>query len=309
MIGMAQYGLPALLQRVGARPRGNRHDCPKCGGARTVTNGEDVFYCHKCQWRGNTVSLAKELGVYQRISPAEYRELQRSRELAHAAERTKETRKHAEARRLAESIWAKARPAPETHPYLTRKRVMPDGVRLSCENLVIPVRDVDGILQSLQFISAVGDKRFLSGGRVTGCGYGLGSLNRRIWLCEGFATAATIFKATGEAVIVCFFAGNLQHVAGALLAKYPRVILIIGADNDQETPGNPGRTAAISAARRFGLCAVWPTFPPGAEGTDFNDLALEIGISGVREELRRSEEVVFAGNATKIKMPTGGKDS
>jgi hypothetical protein len=35
--------------------------------------------------------------------------------------------------------------------------------------LVLPLRDADGNLHSLQFIGADGSKRFLSGGRVTGC--------------------------------------------------------------------------------------------------------------------------------------------
>ena len=68
-------------------PRGNRHDCPKCGGLRTVTHSDEAFYCHKCQWKGNTVSLAKELGLYQRLSTAECREVHQRRERASRAAR------------------------------------------------------------------------------------------------------------------------------------------------------------------------------------------------------------------------------
>jgi putative DNA primase/helicase len=303
-----QFDLGTLLEKAGGRPHGNRFDCPKCGGLRTVSHTDELYYCHKCQWKGNTVSLAKELGLYQRLPPAEYREFQRTRELAHEVERDKETRKHAEARRLAESLWAKARQAPETHPYLTRKRVMPHGLRLSCANLVIaipdlegvrrrrqfipagslviPVRDVGGTLHSLQFITPTGDKQFLYGGRVAGCCYGLGLLNERLYLAEGFATGGTIFEATGEAVAVCFFAGNLQYVAEAVRRKCPRAELIICADNDRKTPGNPGLSAAKAVARRFMGRAVWPTFPPGAGGSDFNDLAREIGTEALRQELQ-----------------------
>jgi hypothetical protein len=184
---------------------------------------------------------------------------------------------------------------------------MPHGLRLSCANLVIaipdldgverrqfipagslviPVRDVEGTLHSLQFITSKGDKQFLSGGRVAGCCYGLGSLDQQIWLCEGFATAATVFEATHEAVAVCFFAGNLQHVAEAVRRKYPRAELVICADNDRKTPGNPGLSAAKAVARRFMGRAVWPVFEEGTDGSDFNDLAQQIGIAGVREELR-----------------------
>jgi len=87
MIAAAPFEIGSLLEQAGARPRGNRHDCPKCGGLRTITRTDECFYCHKCQWKGNTVSLAKELGLYQRLSPAEYRELRQERERADRAAR------------------------------------------------------------------------------------------------------------------------------------------------------------------------------------------------------------------------------
>ena len=65
------------------------------------------------------------------------------------------------------------------------------------------------------------------------------------------------------------------------------MVITLAADNDATKPGNPGRMAAIAAARRFGLTAVWPTFPHGKAGSDFNDLALEMGFDAVREELQR----------------------
>ena len=82
---VTQLGIPGLLDQAGARPRGNRHDCPKCGGLRTITHTEECFYCHKCGWKGNAVTLQKELGIYQRIPSAEYRELMQTRERTHEA--------------------------------------------------------------------------------------------------------------------------------------------------------------------------------------------------------------------------------
>ena len=79
--------LPALLEMSGARPRGNRHDCPRCGGLRTVTHTPECFYCHKCQWKGNAVTLAKELGRDRRVCSAEYRELCQNGERADRAAR------------------------------------------------------------------------------------------------------------------------------------------------------------------------------------------------------------------------------
>ncbi|MGH9403916.1 MAG: hypothetical protein ACRD2P_17680 [Terriglobia bacterium] len=85
MGALVQADIGALLEQAGAHPRGNRHDCPKCGGLRTVTHSEEVFFCHKCQWKGNVVGLEKELGIYRRIPSAQYREFCRKRERAHEA--------------------------------------------------------------------------------------------------------------------------------------------------------------------------------------------------------------------------------
>lgn len=83
---VAEYELVPLLEQAGARPRGNRHDCPKCGGVRTVTHTAECFYCHRCQWKGNAVTLAKELGIRRAWLPrAEYIRQQQDRERAHKA--------------------------------------------------------------------------------------------------------------------------------------------------------------------------------------------------------------------------------
>lgn len=85
MATVAEYEITDLLEQAGCHPRGNRHDCPKCGGLRTVAHSAEAFFCHRCQWKGNAVTLEKELGVYQRITSAEYQELRRRRDRAHDA--------------------------------------------------------------------------------------------------------------------------------------------------------------------------------------------------------------------------------
>jgi len=83
-----QPDIAALLERAGARPRGNRHDCPQCGGRRTVTHGAEVFFCHKCGWKGNSITLERALGLRRQWIPsAEYIRRQRQRERANEAAR------------------------------------------------------------------------------------------------------------------------------------------------------------------------------------------------------------------------------
>jgi putative DNA primase/helicase len=182
------------------------------------------------------------------------------REKAQASRREREarvTRQRAEARMRAASIWRASAPAPDAHPYLLAKHVRSHGLRLHRGCLVVPLRDASGALESLQFIGPDGTKRFLKGGRVGGCYFGIGVPAGAILIVEGYATGATVHEATGQAVAVAFDAGNLPHVANALRAKYPDLRIVLCADNDTGSPGNPGVTKAIEAARRVnGLLAV-----------------------------------------------------
>jgi hypothetical protein len=85
-----EYDLADLLQKAGARVRGNRADCPRCSAARTVSYTAEVFYCHHagCDFRGNAFTLARELGIARRLPPAEARTLRLERGRAEAAAST-----------------------------------------------------------------------------------------------------------------------------------------------------------------------------------------------------------------------------
>lgn len=196
-------------------------------------------------------------------TPAERAELQRQLQAMRAARDAERDKVQAEARARAAKLWERARPATNAHPYLQRKGVGAYGVRQLRELLLIPARDAAGELHTLQFIGTDGAKRFLSGGRIAGCYCPIGRPLDSLLICEGYATGATLFAATGRAVAVCFSAGNMQPVACALRAKFPALRLIVCADNDQ-TPGNPGLTHATQAARAVGGLVAVPRFDGGA---------------------------------------------
>jgi putative DNA primase/helicase len=194
---------------------------------------------------------------------------------------------HAETRRRAAEIWKMAEPAPATHPYLTKKGIAPYGVRVSWGSLVIPLRDSAGTLQGLQFIDQDGGKKYLTGTRKTGAYFAIGGKPAGVlYLCEGFATGASIHQATGGAVAVAFDAGNLRSVAEALRQKFPGLRIVVCADNDTWTDGNPGATKAREAAEAVeGLLAL-PIFRNTAERpTDFNDLHCLEGPDEVRRQI------------------------
>ncbi len=190
-----------------------------------------------------------------------------------------------EAGAKASRIWSQATDAPANHPYLVKKEVSPAGLKVYRDALVIPIRDTQGTLHSLQFINGAGEKRFLSGGRKQGGFHLIGQPQPNGPLCvaEGVATALSLFEATAYPVAVAFDAGNLKDVAQALRTAYPHCPLIVCADDDHQTPGNPGLTKATEAAKAVrGLLAV-PEFrkPRPDWATDFNDLARLSGAMSV----------------------------
>ncbi len=194
---------------------------------------------------GRELTYAERLAESARIAA-----MQRQR----AAEEVARQRAAAErARRL----WRTTRPVRGAHPYLATKGVNAYGIRALRDSLVIPLRDADGRLWSLQFIGRDGSKRFLIGGRKRGCYFAIGDVGGVLCVAEGYATGASIFAATGHATAIAFDAGNLRPVAEALHAKFPNIKIILCADNDLATPGNPGVTNATLAAQAVdGLLAV-----------------------------------------------------
>jgi len=190
----------------------------------------------------------------------------------------------ANCREKSADIWDKAHDVEMKHSYLAAKGIRPFGIRQLRESLLVPLRDMRGTLHGLQFIFPDGSKKFKSGTAVTGCYHALGKPNGRIMIAEGFATGATLHEITGHAVACAFNAGNLNLVAEALKRKYPDTVLVICADDDHATSGNPGLTKATEAARAVdGLLAV-PCFPETRkqQDSDFNDLARLAGSEVVR---------------------------
>lgn len=199
-------------------------------------------------WKTGTTHTWRAGGT-DPLTPAQHAELQRQFKAMQAARDAERLAVHQVARERAEKLWRTARPADDAHPYLQRKGIRGFGVRQLNGMLVVPARDGAGTLHTLQFISADGNKRFLSGGRIAGCYCAIGRPGKAVLVAEGFATAATVFMATGEATATAFNAGNLPAVARALRAKFPNAKLVICADDDAGTPGNPGMAKATEAAR------------------------------------------------------------
>ncbi len=197
------------------------------------------------------------------------------------------------------------------HAYLTAKGVQCHGVKVEDDGfLIVPMRDTAGKLWNIERINPADskDKKGLYGGRRTGLYHSIGKPDDALIVCEGYATGASIHEATGRAVAVAFNAGGLKPVALALRAKYAALKIIVAADDDHLTDGNPGLTKATAAALAVGGLVAVPSFPAGRgdKDTDFNDLHQLAGADGVRACIDAAIESV-ATNASDV-VATGQID-
>lgn len=164
---------------------------------------------------------------------------------------------------------------PGEHNYLHSKGlghvrgfVLEDGA------LLVPMRHWDtNEVQGAQVIRWLPDerkyeKKMLPGMRAKGAVFRIGSRTAaRTWLVEGYATGLSLECALTtlrlrDAIVVCFSAGNLMHVASML--KGDRLVF---ADNDES---GAGERAAVATGLRYCMA--------GTVGHDANDMHQAEGI-------------------------------
>jgi putative DNA primase/helicase len=197
---------------------------------------------------------------------------------ARAAEQAARAAQHREAASKANAVIQSSKPA-MFHPYLQAKKVLPLGILENDNYLVIPMQDIDGKVWSLQTIKPNGTKQFMAGGRIKDSFYLIGGpVTDQVFICEGFATGASLHMhggeigSKGQPIVVAFNVGNLKGVAMAFRHKYPGINITIAADNDTQTQGNPGLTKGQEAAGLVGGGIIWPSFDGESfTGSDFND--------------------------------------
>jgi putative DNA primase/helicase len=260
-------------------------------------------------WQGAGLAINEKWFSKSRneYTAADRERLKQVREQAEREEREAQEKAGLKAR----ALWKRSAPVIE-HPYATRKKIKLIGLREAYGKLVIPAYH-DGKIVSVQFIADDGQKRFLTGGRKIGCYASIATKEdsrEEIYICEGYATGASIYEAIRCPVVVAFDAGNLKPVAEAIRAKYPDSKIIIAGDNDQWTAANPGVKYATAAADLIGATVVWPRFPANAQGkpTDYNDLHQRAGLETVRAHLKPLQVARTVEENWKNFLIPGGKD-
>lgn len=172
-----------------------------------------------------------------------------------------------------ENILKNVTPASPEHPYLQRKQIGAHGVYQTGDGrLMVPIV-LNGKVASAQYIDADGNKQFHGGGEVKGGYFAMGPLPPQegpVYVAEGYATAASIYEATGATAVMALNAGNMPPVAKWLRETLGpvREIVVVG-DNDES---GTGQAAANEAAHLSGARMILPP-----EIGDVNDYVIAGG--------------------------------
>lgn len=279
--------------------RDARHVWKSCKAHGSVTIATLIFEAQQAGFSFDTTVKLTDEQAAQR---------QAARQAAQKQSAAEERERQKQASETATNCWNMAVPC-DLHPYLSRKHVKAHGLRVGnwplrnkfgeiygqAENvLLIPIMDERGTIISLQGIfdqlpyGYEKNKSFWRDGRKSGGFFMIGKVGESdtIALTEGYATGATIHELTGWTVAVCFDRTNLESIAQTLKAMRKGCQVVICADNDQFTEGNPGVKDARAAAALIGARVAIPHFA-SLEGkpTDFNDLFVREGAGVVIDQL------------------------
>ena len=251
------------------------------GGFGNFKTGE--FFKVDVDWKGIGAEEREHLAAL-RDSAARSAALKREEEAQRAAMTATEMWRHGQREGVS--------------PYLQRKGVEPEACRyLPDGSILVPLLRYDmpreQALRAVQRIFADGSKRFTKGfEKPRAClRLGLVAMGEPMLVCEGYATGLTLRMAVDRRlpVFVALDAGNLLPVAEMLRELHPQNRILVCADDDYRTAGNPGREKAHKLTKAVADAAyTWPIFRSinrGPKDTDFNDLHAREGLHVVRRQL------------------------
>lgn len=277
-----------IFPAFGLEVPGKKNDhgpCPICGGKDRFRCddklGKGTWICNQCgagdgfalleKARGIDYSdVLKEVGsilglsAETKVTESDRKKWRDKAEQQQREQDAKELKEQEAAAKRALRIWS-TKSVDRNCPYADRKQILSHGCKINGKgNLVIPLSDRYGKIWNIQEIHADGFKPFLAGGRVSGCFYMIGQVqdeHQIICIAEGFATAASIFEATGYTTIVAFNSGNMDKVGIEIRALHSQARLVYCTDDDSHSvPPDAGLKAANKAVAATGGIVILPAF-------------------------------------------------
>lgn len=231
------------------------------------------------------------------------------RRIRQVRETEKAEARYARNAQIAKYVFDKQDPAPAEHPYLQRKQIQPHKAKINdAGQLVIPMINAAGEIQSLEFIGNNGFKKVMTGTKASGAfvpiGFNSDKRPEHILIAEGFATAASLYETTEIPAVHARGKGNLEQVAEIMQRRHPQAQIILAADNDQGKDRNVGlETAARIQERHPDLLIMRP-----GEAGDFNDLAVqENGRARIREQFGDPQAHQYLTESKAMQLLASGK--
>lgn len=197
------------------------------------------------------------------------------------------------------------------HPYIINKQITPLCAKATNKHyrlghlLVIPIRDANYNLKSVQIIKPNGFKQAWSGTSYSGFMVWITpdvvpehDYRGDIYICEGYSTGVSIRMAIEKPVVCALSANNLTATAHAIRRVYPHAKLTICADNDQwidqskPNKKNTGIVYALQAAKAVTARVIYPNFTEYLltnKPTDFNDLLILGGVSAIQKQFNNQK--------------------
>lgn len=235
-----------------------------------------------------------------------FRRIQHERELAYQAEKEKRQKEIQQYSQIVSPLKEK------NHDYLQRKKIdlnsMDFGGLLQKDihnNLVIPMFSKDRQVVGYQMIDKEGNKTFKSGSTLKESFFVIKPTGTTlldmdiIFICEGFATGASVYMAMNElecnyCVVLAFNSNNLPNVSSVIKSQVQNKNIYVVADNDINLVEvkdhvikvwrNPGVEEAIK-------CNL-PVIIPSKDVGDANDVHVNLGIEELSNQINNQMTMI-----------------
>ena len=294
----------------------------KAIGALSIDAERKCFICHKCSERGDLLHLMRKalnLNFPQTLERAKHiasTEIPTSG--VNGVFSSRNNSEYRSEKRINRAIGEKYNSYKEDpkaiaeHPYFLVKLSdedqgiapnPPEGLRIlaftdrdgkDVNLLVVPFRDVEGHLLTLQYISTDGTKRFARGLSSKGGFFLIGEIADRVYVVEGLATGITVWESLRgkgpdhpeekNSVAVAGGCNNVAHVTNAITKKYPHTSITLVLDQDVTGDKRDSLFERIESSERTRFIT-----PPLSEEGDFNDIAKRgYGREEIAKQLRDS---------------------
>jgi len=306
VLALANGRWPKVLSSLGIQinEKGTHSPCPVCGGKDRFRfddlDGRGTWFCNQCDPNSgdglNLVSNVLGLTAYEATQKvSELVGQSNLRVPSKISSKDSLNEKHIKAAKKANSLLSYT--ISGISPYIVKKllphrvpifstdpNIKIANVHFKASDICLPIFDEQRNLVNCQLINDEGEKRFLYGGKKSGCFHEIEGNDELIAVAEGYVTGLSIHLATNATTYIAFDCGNLKKVAITAKVRHPKARIIVCGDNDLSNQSNIGKVKAELAAKEISA----EVRIPEIDG-DWNDFYQQNGLEETKKHLLSNE--------------------